>query len=52
MEQNIKRLLDDVSELGISFRPHVKTLKVGQPPNQRLSMAKSMKWKRGLKLLV
>lgn len=28
LEQNIQRLLDDVSEIGIAFRPHVKTLKV------------------------
>jgi D-serine deaminase-like pyridoxal phosphate-dependent protein len=30
LERNIKQLLQDVNELGISFRPHVKTLKV--PP--------------------
>jgi hypothetical protein len=28
LERNIKQLLQDVKELGISFRPHVKTLKV------------------------
>lgn len=28
LKQNIQRLLDDVSEIGILFRPHVKTLKV------------------------
>ncbi|KNG83571.1 hypothetical protein ANOM_009548 [Aspergillus nomiae NRRL 13137] len=28
IENNIKRLHNDVSQLGISFRPHVKTLKV------------------------
>ncbi|KAF7130885.1 hypothetical protein CNMCM5793_003755 [Aspergillus hiratsukae] len=27
LERNIKQLLQDVNELGISFRPHVKTLK-------------------------
>ncbi|KAE8142994.1 putative serine dehydratase domain-containing protein [Aspergillus pseudotamarii] len=27
IESNVKRLLNDVSQLGISFRPHVKTLK-------------------------
>ncbi|RLL96445.1 hypothetical protein CFD26_102939 [Aspergillus turcosus] len=27
LERNIKQLLHDVNELGISFRPHVKTLK-------------------------
>lgn len=31
LERNIKQLLQDVNELGISFRPHVKTLKV--PPS-------------------
>ncbi|KAE8315512.1 hypothetical protein BDV41DRAFT_531391 [Aspergillus transmontanensis] len=30
IESNIKRLLNDVSQLGISFRPHVKTLKVSK----------------------
>lgn len=29
LEKNISRLLQNVSDLGISFRPHVKTLKVG-----------------------
>lgn len=28
LKQNIQRLLDDVSQIGILFRPHVKTLKV------------------------
>lgn len=28
LERNIQLLLQDVKELGISFRPHVKTLKV------------------------
>ncbi|CAG8007115.1 unnamed protein product [Penicillium salamii] len=27
LRSNVQRLLDDVSEVGISFRPHVKTLK-------------------------
>lgn len=28
---NVKRLHDDVEQLGIGFRPHVKTLKVRYP---------------------
>lgn len=28
LENNIQKLLDDVKELDIAFRPHVKTLKV------------------------
>lgn len=28
LERNIQQLLQDVKDLGISFRPHVKTLKV------------------------
>lgn len=28
LERNIKQLLQDVKDLEISFRPHVKTLKV------------------------
>jgi D-serine deaminase-like pyridoxal phosphate-dependent protein len=28
IERNIKQLLQDVENLGIAFRPHVKTLKV------------------------
>lgn len=28
LEKNINRLQQDVQELGLSFRPHVKTLKV------------------------
>lgn len=28
LENNVKKLHDDVEQLGIGFRPHVKTLKV------------------------
>lgn len=28
LEKNTQRLLQDVKDLGIAFRPHVKTLKV------------------------
>lgn len=28
LQNNIQKLLDDVKELDIAFRPHVKTLKV------------------------
>lgn len=28
MERNVNRMLHDVKEAGIQFRPHVKTLKV------------------------
>ena len=28
LQKNIQRLLQDVKDLGIAFRPHVKTLKV------------------------
>lgn len=30
LQSNIQKLLDDVKELDIAFRPHVKTLKVSQ----------------------
>lgn len=31
IEHNIQQLLDDVEQLNIAFRPHVKTLKVFHP---------------------
>jgi D-serine deaminase-like pyridoxal phosphate-dependent protein len=32
MENNVRKLHNDVAQLGISFRPHVKTLKVFTTP--------------------
>lgn len=39
IERNCQRLHDDVKTLGISFRPHVKTLKVRRnlPPHRPCS---------------
>lgn len=31
LQRNIQKVLDDVENAGVGFRPHVKTLKVGAP---------------------